>query len=195
MEQDPRPSAAAPESSVELVRRARDGDRQALDEWFQRYVPPLRRWASGRLPRWARGMVDTDDMIQETLVNTFTNIRAFEVRRDGALQAYMRQALRNRIVDEVRRAGRRPPADAIPERQADAGASPLEETIGREMVEQYERALGCLNEPEREAIVARIEMGHGYEEIARALGKPSPDAARMAVSRALVRLAEEMGRG
>ena len=63
------------------------------------------------------------------------------------------------------------------------------------MVEQYEGALGRLSEPEREAIVARIEMGHGYEEIARALGKPSPDAARMAVSRALVRLAEEMGRG
>jgi RNA polymerase sigma-70 factor (ECF subfamily) len=195
VEQDRRPNAAAPESSVELVRRARDGDRQALGELFQRYVPPLRRWASGRLPRWARGMVDTDDMIQETLVKTFTNIRAFEVRRDGALQAYMRQALRNRIVDEVRRAGRRPLADAISERQADAGASPLEETIGHEAVEQYERALGRLNELEREAIVARIEMGHGYEEIARALGKPSPDAARMAVSRALVRLAEEMGRG
>jgi RNA polymerase sigma factor (sigma-70 family) len=195
VDQDPRPSAAAGESSVELIRRARDGDRQALDALFQRYVPPLRRWASGRLPRWARGVVDTDDMIQETLVKTFANIRAFEVRRDGALQVYMRQALRNRIVDEVRRAGRRPHADTLSERHADAGASPLEVTIGREAVEQYERALGRLSEPEREAIVARIELGHGYDVIARALGKPSPDAARMAVSRALVHLAQEMGRG
>jgi RNA polymerase sigma-70 factor (ECF subfamily) len=195
VDQDPRPSAPTPASSIELARRAREGDRQALDTLFQRYVSPLRRWASGRLPRWARGMVDTDDMIQETLVKTFTNLGTFEVRGDGGLLAYMRQALRNRIVDQLRRAGRRPPAEAISERQPDRGASPLEETIGREAVERYERALGRLSEAEREAVVARIEMGHGYDEMARAFGKPSPDAARMAVSRALVRLAQEMGHG
>jgi DNA-directed RNA polymerase specialized sigma24 family protein len=38
-------------------------------------------------------------------------------------------------------------------------------------------------------------MDSSYAEVARALGKPSVDAARMAVSRALLRLAEEMKRG
>ena len=42
--------------------------------------------------------------------------------------------------------------------------------------------------------MARVEMDGTYQDVARALGKPSPDAARMAVSRALLRLAEEMSR-
>ena len=37
-----------------------------------------------------------------------------------------------------------------------------------------------------------MEMGLSYQEIAEALGKPTPEAARMAVSRALMRLAREM---
>jgi DNA-directed RNA polymerase specialized sigma24 family protein len=41
-------------------------------------------------------------------------------------------------------------------------------------------------------VIARIEMGCSYPEIADALGKPSADAARKATARALVRLAEEM---
>ena len=76
----------------------------------------------------------------------------------------------------------------------DTSASPLEETIGRETEEAYEAALGRLKPEEREAVIARIEMGQSYEEIATLLGKPSPDAARMTVSRALVRLAREMDR-
>ena len=53
-------------------------------------------------------------------------------------------------------------------------------------------ALTRLRTEEREAIVARVEMGLSYQEIAEALGKPTPEAARMAVSRALMRLAREM---
>ena len=56
-------------------------------------------------------------------------------------------------------------------------------------------ALGRLRPEDREAIVARVEMDFSYEEVAQALGKPSAGAARVAISRALVRLAEEMNRG
>jgi RNA polymerase sigma-70 factor (ECF subfamily) len=194
MDHDRQRDGAAFESSIDLILRAREGDRKALDTLFERYVPPLRRWASGRLPRWVRDMVDTDDLVQETLIKTMRQIDHFEVRRDGALHAYMRQALRHRIVDEVRRAGRRPPQDALPEAEQHRGPSPLEETIGREAVERYERALADLDESDRHAIVGRIEMGLGYDELALTLGKPSRDAARMAVSRALVRLAQGMDR-
>jgi RNA polymerase sigma-70 factor (ECF subfamily) len=186
-------TAAGGETSIDLARRARSGDRRALDELFRRYAPTLRRWAAGRLPRWARDIVDTDDMVQETMLRTFSNLEGFVPAGHGALHAYMRQALRNRIADEVRRFHRRPAAtDVTVEVEAEA-ASPLEETIGLEALERYERALGRLSEQDREAVVARVEMDLGYEEIARSLGKPTADAARMAVSRALVRLAREMG--
>lgn len=47
------------ESTLSLLERARAGDDNALNDLFARYAPPLRRWASGRLPRWARDLSDT----------------------------------------------------------------------------------------------------------------------------------------
>jgi RNA polymerase sigma-70 factor (ECF subfamily) len=181
------------ESSIELVRRAHRGDERALEQLFRRYQPLLRRWAGGRLPSWARDLLDTEDIVQETLHKTFRRLEKFEPRGDGGLQVYMRRALRNRIVDEIRRAGRHPRQVELDPGAVDPTASPLERAIGRQAVDSYERALERLSQADREAIVARVELGLGYDEMARALGKASKDGARMAVSRALVRLAREMG--
>jgi RNA polymerase sigma-70 factor (ECF subfamily) len=185
---DPQP----PESTVTLLERARCGDASALDVLFARYAGPLRRWASGRLPRWARDAADTQDLVQDTLLHTFKNIGNFELRREGALQAYLRQALMNRIRDALRRYGRRGTPDALESGIAAEAPSPVEEAIGRELAERYERALGRLAPQDREAIVARVELACTYEELAVALGKPSADAARKAAQQALVRLAAAM---
>jgi DNA-directed RNA polymerase specialized sigma24 family protein len=75
-----------------------------------------------------------------------------------------------------------------------AAGSPLEEAIGQEALARYQAALTRLRPEEREAIVARIEMDYSYAELAEVLGKPTPDAARKAAQRALLRLAEEMKR-
>jgi RNA polymerase sigma-70 factor (ECF subfamily) len=61
------------------------------------------------------------------------------------------------------------------------------------MLERYEAALLRLPEAERELVIARVEMGYTNEELANLFGKPTKGAARVAVGRALVRLAEEMG--
>jgi len=205
---DPRPPNATPasgpltpaltppsvDSTFELVERAKTGDRDALNRLFMRFLPSLRRWASGRLPRWTRGMMDTDDLVQETVTRAVKHIDTFESRHEGALQAYLRQAVMNRIRDEVRRTKRSPLATSLDDRHADRTASPLETAIGHEAVARYEAALARLRPDDREAVVARIEMDGTYQQVAIALGKPSADAARMAVSRALLRLAEEMSR-
>ena len=138
--------------------------------------------------------MDTDDLVQETVVRAVKRINRFESRHEGALQAYLRQAVVNRIRDEVRRARRSPTPDALDDNAADPGASPLEEAIGAEAMERYEAALERLRPEEREAIVTRVEMDGSYQDVAKALGKPSADAARMAVTRALLRLAQEMSR-
>ncbi len=191
---DPEPRRSEVESTVDLLERARAGDAQALETLFSRYVAPLRRWATGRLPRWARGLLDTEDLVQESLLQTLKRVDTFQPRREGALQAYLRQALLNRIRDEIRRAGREPAPVEFHGAEISPDASPLEEAIGRETVERYEGALRSLREEEREAIVARIEMGYSYEEVALAIGRPSAEAARSAVARALVRLVREMKR-
>jgi RNA polymerase sigma-70 factor (ECF subfamily) len=188
-------SSDGPESTIELVRLAKDGDRLALEKLVERYMAPMRRWATGRLPRWARDILDTDDIVQETLIKTVRNVGGFEPRREGALQVYLRTALANRIKEELRKAAAKPRRAALVAEGAASDASPLEEAIGREALERYEEALARLREEEREAIVARIELGLSYAQVAEAIDKPSPDAARMMVSRALVHLAKEMGHG
>jgi RNA polymerase sigma factor (sigma-70 family) len=185
------------ESSIELLAKVRAGDDDALERLLARHLPRLRRWASGRLPPWARDRGDTDDLVQETVIQTLRRIEAFEPRHDGALQAYLRQALVNRIRDAVRRAGRRPEAVPLDEEMTGNAVSPLEQAIGLESLERYDAALALLREQDREAIVGRIELGQSYEELAIALGTPTGEAARQAVHRAILRLAEAMrdGRG
>jgi len=180
------------DSTFALLERARSGDADALNRLFARHLRPLRRWISGRLPRWARDMADTDDLVQDTLLQTFRRLGDFEPRRVGALQAYLRQAVLNRVRDELRRKGRRPDSTDLDGVAVPGENSPLEEAIGREAVENYERALQRLRPEEREAIIARVELGYSYEELAEALGKPSLGAARKTAQRALLRLAEEM---
>lgn len=182
------------ESSIVLVTRARNGDEQALEELWARYLPRLRRWAHGRLPTWARGAVDTHDLAQDTLSHVVQRLATFKPQHDAAFQAYLRQALMNRVRDTIRQAQRRPAGDPLDTGQPSGSPSPLEEAIGQQALERYEIALQRLKPADREAIIVRIEMGLSYAEAAEALGKASPAAAHMAVSRALVRLAGEMSK-
>ena len=64
---------------------------------FARYLPILRRWAAGRLPRAVRDVADTPDLVQDTMLQVFKNIEGFEHRGEGAFHAYLRQAVMNRI--------------------------------------------------------------------------------------------------
>lgn len=182
----------AAESTFELLTRARVGDDEAINQLFARYLPRLRRWARGRLPQWARQATDTQDVVQETLLQTFKQIERFEPRREGAFQAYLRQAVMNRIRDELRKSTRRPESTEVDESLPSEDPSPLAAAIGTEVFERYEAALARLRPVEREAIVARVELECTYEEMAQMLDLPSADAARKAAQRALVRLAWEM---
>lgn len=182
------------DSSLTLLERARAGDRTALDLLVARYLPRLQRWASGRLPRWARDLADTQDVVQETLFQTFQRIEAFDSRGEGALQAYLRQAVLNRIRDELRRAKRRPSKTELDSQAEGSDRSPLEEAIGQQAIARYEQALASLRLEDRELVVARIELGYTYQEMAELLHRPTANAARMAAERAIIRLARELGK-
>ena len=182
------------ESTFHLLVRARAGDTRALELLYQRCLGPLRRWARGRLPRWARGLTDTDDLVQDTMLRSLRGVEAFDPSHSGAFLAYLRQGVLNRLCDEIRRVRRRPAVETAGELQ-DGRPSPVDEVIGREALDRYEAALARIKPEDREAILARVELGLTYQQIAEELGKPSADAARVATSRALLRLAREMAHG
>lgn len=188
--------SASGESTRDLLQRAQQGDREAKERLCGRYLGRLKRWAHGHLPGWAREAADTDDLVQDAVMRSLGRLDQIEVRADGALAAYLRQAVANRIRDELRRAARRPRVSAeVLDERADPGASPLEQLVGREALERYEAALARLPEAKRAAVVARLELNLPWEELAAALELRSADAARMSVSRALLSLAREMARG
>lgn len=198
-ESAPRPTASTDvdrvptdaESSFELVIRARAGDQRALDDLFARYLPRLRSWAHGRLPAAARGTYETQDLVQVTLTKVFRRIKDFEPRHPGAFRDYVWTTLWNTVRD-IARSSQRHPTEPLETDAPGRLPSPYEDAIGQETMARYERALERLRPIEKEAIIARVELGLSYEDVAAALGKPSMNAAHVAVSRALVRLAEEM---
>lgn len=184
--------SACAENTVELLAKARQGDHEALERLLQRTIPPLRRWARGRLPPAARGMDDTADLVQDSVFAALRHLERFEARDHGALQAYLRQAVMNRIRDLMRKVRRRPTPVELPEQLTAHGKSPLQEAIGRDHVAAYERAVRALNPADRAAIVARVELQCSYDDLAIALNKPSAAAARMMVTRAMKRLTARM---
>jgi len=178
-------------STLDLLERFKRGDEHAVDLLVERSIPPLRRWARGRLPPWARSLVETQDLVQTALIRALPHLKQFEPHHAGALQAYLRQAVANHIRDEIRKAVSRPSAE-MSEAQVDQSPSPLERAIGREGIERYEAALAKLRPIDREAIVARVELQQSYEEVAIALQKPNANAARVAVARAVKNLVKTM---
>jgi len=179
-------------TTFDLLAKVRAGDQRSLEALIERCLPPLRRWARGRLPQYARDLADTQDLVQDAVMRTLHHLQTFEPRHQGALQAYLRRAVANRIRDEIRRTARRPESTELKDEHGDGLPSPLEEVIGREGFERYEAALERLKPSDREAIVARIELQQSYDEVAVAIRKPNANAARVAVTRALARLIEEM---
>ncbi len=136
--------------------------------------------------------MDTGDIVQEALIRTVRHVQDFEPRHEGAFQAYLRKTLYNLIKDAGRRAQCRPQSSGLDTERVAPGPSPIEVAIGAELTERYEAALARLKPEDREAIILRVELGYSYAEIAEALEKPSADAARMTVSRSLLRLAQEL---
>lgn len=195
--EDDRRTTPSPEGPLlatrELLRRAKEGDRLALEQLMSRYLPRLRRWASGRLPMHARSLLDTADLVQDTLLRVVEGLDRIEVRGPGGFQAYVRQAVLNRIRDEVRWAQRRPGPDGVPETLPDRQPTPIENAIGTDLLDRYEAGLARLEEGDRQLLHLRIELDFDYDEIAAMTGREQRNAARMAVQRALSRLADAMG--
>jgi len=191
---DPTPPGVllSDEPTIELVVRAQGGDRSAVEALLQRCLPSLRRWAHGRLPSAARGAFDTEDIVQDAAMHALRRLDVFEPRHVGAMQAYLRQSVINRIRDEVRRVTRHPAPVELPPDHAGDLTSPLESAIMAESYERYRQALSTMNSRHREIVVARVELQWSLAEIAQRFGMRTADAARMAVSRALKRLSSAM---
>ena len=196
---DDHPPKPAPTSALSrlstsfyLMLRAQAGESTALDKLFARLLPSLRLWAQYRLPMWARRRLDTGDLVQEAFLHLFRRVKNLEPRRHRALRAYLRESIRHRILDEIRRSALVETSQSGWSDPIDSSASPLDLLTLRETTERYRSALSRLDARDQELIVGRLELGYSYEQLALATGRLSGNAARVAVRRALLRLAAEI---
>lgn len=177
-------------STRELLVRARGGEPEARERLFARLLAPLRQWARGRLSRRSRGALDTEDLVQDALLGTMARLDRIEHRGPGAVAAYARQIILNRLRDEQRRHQRRDPAIDLDPDLAAAGATPEAEALEADLTGRVRAALSRLSPEERALLAARLDEDLDFRALAERFGKASPDAARMAFNRALARLAE-----
>jgi RNA polymerase sigma-70 factor (ECF subfamily) len=130
-------------------------------------------------------------VVQDVFLRTLRRIKRFQHRTVGGLQAYLRQAVVNRVRDLIRGSKRRGTRMGVDSELRDWTPSPLEAAIMRQQLDRFLEALRKLRPADRQVIVWRIELGYTAEEIATKLGK-SKAAAGMTVSRAMTRLAKEL---
>lgn len=184
-------------SEQSLLDRVRQGRASAIEALFARYSPWVRRRLRGRLPQWARSGLTTSDLAQDVLHHTFARLNWFESKHMSALRGYLRRAVENRVQDELRRAGRRLDKRRFIEPHDPSGhsedASPQHrQLLNKEMWKRYRDGLKGLKDRDRRLIVGRAELGYSYRQLAAIERMPSSDAARKALSRAVIRLSKVM---
>ena len=146
------------------------------------------------MPLWVRGVIDTSDVVQDALHKTFARFLRLEPKHVGAFRAYLRQSVDNRIRDELRRATRPEDLSVLEVRvvASDDAAPQHRRIVDDETWARYLTGLEALTARERRLIVGRAELGYSYKQLALIEGQRSPDAARMALRRALLRLGHLM---
>ena len=176
------------DATADLVARIRGGDQVALEMLINRILPSLRRIGHRRLAGHARSLLDIDDLIQDALVSLVRRLPHFVCHTPGALLAYLQRVIVNRIIDATRKRASQGEWIALPDECAGQVASPLQRVIDKEEMLRYRAAMLRLKPRDRQLIVMRVEHRLTYQEIATRLDVPSPNAARVALIRAMARL-------
>ena len=177
------------DSTLLILERARQGDRDAAIVLLERAIPAVRQWSRGRLPAMARAEANTEDVVQDAVLRVMPRISRFRYDTVGGLQAYLRTIVMNRVRDLIRKSKRHGTTVAVDDAPlVDDEPSPLELAMRGENVDRFLAALQRLSPADRQLIVWRIELGWSVDEIATRLGRTTA-AARMAIRRAIQKLA------
>lgn len=193
------------EATAALVGRAQSGDGPATDELFERYLPVVRRVVALRMGVRLAELAESEDLVQEALLEAFRSLDGFVPRSQGSFRNWLATVAENRIRDVVRRAHaeKRGAGRARTFSAADSGSlsssifagnepTPSEMARGSELEERLERALLALDERDRRVIELRRLTGMTYEEIAAELELGGASSARSLFARALGKLSDSL---
>ena len=180
------------DSTRGLFFRAKAGDLEAREKLWKKLRERLCRYAHGKLPRRLRSLVETEDVVQDALAQTLRRVDLFDPKHSGAFGVALFKTMKRCLIDQHRRAGRQPAEGETASSLAAQGPSPMEEAIEKEKLERVITARSKLSDEDQALLQARLDLDLGFSDVALLFGKPSPDAARIAVQRAIARLVKKM---
>lgn len=179
------------ETTEELVRRARDGDRAAFEALSVRFAPDLRRTIASRIGRALRERLDPQDVLQETLLRALGSIAYFQWRGEESFARWLGQIAEHRIRDAAKKSAFKTEI-GIDRDVAGTDVSPTRAARREERLERLERALGRLSPDHGRVIrLARLE-GLKIREVAERMER-SESAVKSLLLRALRELRETFG--
>ncbi|HEX6811153.1 MAG TPA: sigma-70 family RNA polymerase sigma factor [Planctomycetota bacterium] len=187
-----------------LVSRALEQDREAIDLLFQRYRDRLRHALRKLIgPRYRLLLADSEDATQDAILSALRRLHRFEYRGDGSFLAWLLKGAEYEIVRRIRALGASKRTaqggvsgldEQVEQDLADKGASPSQNYDEQELAERVRIALQELPDREREIIVLRRYLELDTDEICAEMGLPTEGAVRALLSRAQARLSGLLSR-
>lgn len=196
--------------TLDLVRKAQQGDRDALERLFSRYYERVRRSVRARLGVRLRGKLESGDILQQAFAKAFTTFDRFEMRHEGSFLHWLAEIAVRQIGDAADYHGADKRTPPLPQMSLDAtvgdGSGAVVDLVagddtgpdGRSVAHENEAAVEeCLDQlPEeyRRVLILRDYDGLEWLEVMRELGKNTDSAARELHRRALLELARLLRR-
>jgi len=189
-----------PGASQTLLDAARTGSEEAKEALLQRYAGRLLSLIRLRMGPSLRAHLESQDLLQATLLKSYTRLREFRGEDPAALMAWLAAIARHEVADQVdfqRRQRRDLARETALGAEAEALPAPVRSALSlviwSEQSARLEAALEALPEPHREVIVLRKLEELSFTEIGARLGR-SEDACRMLFARAMAALTLRLGK-
>jgi RNA polymerase sigma-70 factor (ECF subfamily) len=187
-----------------LVSRALDQDRDAIDLLFQRYRDRLRNALRKLIgPKYRVLMADSEDATHDAILSALRRLHQFEYRGEGSFLAWLLKGAEYEIVRRIRALETKKRTaigglvgldENVEEMIAGKDATPSQVHDETELAERVRVALQQLPDREREIIVLKRYLELDTNEICAEMGLPTEGAVRALLSRAQARLSGLLSR-
>ncbi len=180
----------------DLVSRAKEGDRQAMEELFRRYKDPVLLRIRRRMGPDVRSLFESQDFLQDVFVEAVGSLKRFETRSKDSFLRWLATIVQNRIRDVCKRIRVVKKFENYQQNRSEdefhTDPTPSVVAGSTEWKVKLNGAINRLPEPYQTVIRLRDFQGMEFEEIAKRTGKSGYEAAKKSYWRAVRKLATEL---
>ncbi len=167
---------------IDVVTRARAGDREAFGLLYDTYVQEVYRFLLAK----TRQKEEAQDLTSSTFMKALVNIRSFSPKRSTSFRAWLFTIAHRTFLDAVR-SGQRHETPLESNHDIGLPETSTQHTENALLHSALMKALDELSETQRETIILRVWHDCSFQEIAEILGK-SEASTKMLMKRGLLAL-------